>query len=215
MTDGEKLIEIQKHTGLTWKELAVKLGLKSAQTFTDIRGGRHGISMKLANRIIQAFPNIRREWLMFGSGPMTNEETAGIVTLYDSTDDFPAAKEGRQTETINVGSCFPKAEIAIRNTSEGMSEYPVGCILVMRRVVDMQLLIPGNNYLVETDEFCIVKRVQKAKDDSHIALYSSNMATYPDGKLVYEPFEIPIDSVRRVFSVLGYIYPQTSDINKV
>ena len=74
MTDGEKLVEVQKMTGLTWKELAAKIGIASAQTFTDIRNGRHGISMKLANRIIEAFPDIRQEWLMFESGPMTRDE---------------------------------------------------------------------------------------------------------------------------------------------
>ena len=68
---------------------------------------------------------------------------------------------------------------------------------------------------METNEFCIVKRVQKGADNAHIALYSSNVATYPDGKLIYEPFEIPIDSVRRIFSVIGYIYTQANDINKV
>lgn len=216
MTDGEKLLEIQRMTGLTWKELAAKVGLASAQTFTDIRSGRHGISKKLVNSIIEAFPEIRREWLMFESGPMTQGEAAGMVALYDSANDLSANQDsGRCSDIINVGSCFPKAEMAIRNTSDGMVEYPIGCILVLRRVMDTKLLIPGYNYLVETNEFSIVKRVQKGKDDAHITLYSSNSATYPDGKLIYEPFEIPIDSVRRIFTVLGYIYSQATDINKV
>ncbi|MCH5346336.1 MAG: hypothetical protein J1E63_04465, partial [Muribaculaceae bacterium] len=71
------------------------------------------------------------------------------------------------------------------------------------------------NYLVETNEFCLVKRIQKGADDNTIALYSSNTATYPDGRQIHEPFEIGIDSVRRVFSVLGYIYIQSSELNKV
>jgi len=216
MTDGEKLIQVQQMTGLTWKELAARVGLASAQTFTDIRSGRHGISAKLANKIVEAFPEIRREWLMFESGPMTQSEAAGMIALYDSADELANNKEGgRCADIINVGSCFPKAEMAIRNTSDNMVEYPTGCILVLKRVVDTNLLIPGNNYLVETNEFSIVKRVQKGKDEAHIALYSSNCATYPDGKLIYEPFEIPIDSVRRIFTVLGYIYTQANDINKV
>lgn len=217
MTDGEKLEEIRQMTGLQWKELAAKVGLASGQTFTDIRNGRHGISMKLANRIIEAFPEIRREWLMFESGPMTQKEAAGMIALFNSTEDLGAnmTDDKGTSESINVGSCFPKAEIAMRNTSDSMTEYPVGCILVMKRVMDMKLLMPGNNYLIETNEFVTVKRLQKGKDEAHIALYSSNCATYPDGKLIYEPFEIPMDSVRRMFYILGYIYPQSNDINKV
>lgn len=213
MTDGEKLIEIQQMTGLTWKDLADKVGIASAQTFTDIRGGRHGISMKLANKIIEAFPEIRKEWLMFESGPMTHKEAEGMIAMLNSVEEITDSKSS--PDYINVGSCFPKAEIAIRNTSDSMAEYPVGCILVMKRVMDMKLLIPGNNYLIETNEFVTVKRLQKGKDNAHIALYSSNCATYPDGKMIYEPFEIPIDSVSRMFYVLGYIYPQANDINKV
>lgn len=213
MTDGEKLLEIQQMTGLSWKELASKVGIASAQTFTDIRGGRHGISLKLANKIIEAFPEIRREWLMFESGPMTRGEAAGMIALFNSAEEIGCDKQA--TESINVGSCFPKAEIAMRNTSDSMVEYPVGCILVMKRVMDKNLLMPGTNYLVETNEFAVVKRIQKGKDEAHIALYSSNEKKYDDGKVVYEPFEIPMDSVKRMFCVLGYIYTQAPDINKV
>lgn len=217
MTDGEKLQEIQQMTGLQWKELAAKIGIASAQTFTDIRNGRHGISLKLANKIIEAYPEIRREWLMFESGPMTHKEAAGMIAIFNSTEDLGAnMADGKgASDTINVGSLFPKAEIAVRNTSDSMTEYPVGCILVMKRVMDVKLLMPGNNYLIETNEFVTIKRLQKGKDEAHIALYSSNCATYPDGKLVYEPFEIPMDSVKRIFYILGYIYPQANDINKV
>lgn len=216
MTDGEKLIALQQKTGLTWKELAARVGIASAQTFTDIRGGRHGISLKLANRIIEAFPDIRREWLMFESGPMTNSEMVGFINMYESTGDLSSDKSGSEVaDKINVGSCFPKAEMAVRYSNGDMVEYPSGCILVLRRVVDTNLLIPGYNYLVETEEFCVAKRVQKGSDDAHIALYSTSTDTYPDGKLIHEPFEIPIDSVRRIFSILGYIYPQSNDINKL
>lgn len=216
MTDGEKLQALQHMTGLSWRELAEKVGIASAQTFTDIRSGRHGISLKLANKIISAFPQVRREWLMFESGPMTIDEPAGVVALYNNVEELSGSVlSGLSSEAINVGSCFPKAELAIRNTSESMTEYPVGSILILKRVMDVKLLIPGNNYLVETNEFSVVKRLQKGKDDNYIALYSTNDAKYPDGRLVYEPFEIPMDSVNRVFNVLGYIYTQSSDIGKV
>ncbi len=215
MTDGEKLEEIQQYSGLTWKELAQRVGLASAQTFTDIRNKKHGISMKLANRIVEAYPDIRREWLMFGMGAMLKPKEEKGINLYDasSANGGEAISEGRMVGRIDVGSCFPHAEIAVRNNSDSMTEYPVGCILVLKRVCDFDLMIPGANYLVETKEFSVVKRYQKGKDDAHIALYSSNPSAYPDGRLVYEPFEIPMDSVKRVFSVIGYIYTQATDIN--
>lgn len=216
MTDGEKLEDVQRHLNMTWKEMAQKVGLASAQTFTDIRSGRHGISMKLANRITEAWPEIRREWLMFGQGAMLRQTDERGIKLYDNAaSEGVALDDNRIVDSIDVGSCFPNAEIAVRNNSDSMTEYPVGCILVLKRVCDVNLLMPGSNYLVETDEFSAVKRYQKGSDNAHIALYSSNNATYPDGRLVYEPFEIPMDSVKRIFTILGYIYTQTNDINKL
>lgn len=214
MTDGQKIEKIQQMTGLSWKELAEKVGIANQQRFTDIRNGRHGISMKLCNRIIEAFPQIRREWLMFESGPITQEEAASTISLYGSAEDLAMGNTAVCGEAINVGTCFPKAEVAIRNNSDSMTEYPVGCLLVLKQVIDTDFLIPGNNYLVETDEFAVVKRVQKGRDEAHIALYSSNEKKYDDGKLVYEPFEIPVSSVRRIFCLLGYVFVQTTDINK-
>lgn len=216
MTDGEKLEEIQRHYNLTWKELAQRIGLASAQTFTDIRAGRHGISMKMANRFAEAFPELRREWLAFGQGTMFKQDEERGIKLYECTSaDGMAIDDSRVVGSIDVGSCFANAEIAMRNNSDSMVEYPIGCILVMKRVCDVNLLMPGSNYLVETDEFCAVKRYQKGKDNAHIALYSTNATAYPDGRLVYEPFEIPMDSVKRIFTILGYIYTQTNDINKL
>lgn len=212
MTDKEKLIELQKMTRLTWKDLAAKIGIPSAQTFTDIRAGRHGISMKLANRITAAYPNVRMEWLTLGIGPMTTGEEDGAIPFYEAADGI---SPGRLSGTIDIGTCFPKADAAVRNTDAGMAEYPVGCILVLKRVLDMGLLVPGCNYLVGTSEFTAVKRLQKGSDGAHVALYSTCQATYPDGRPVYEPFEIPLESVRDIFSVLGYIYTQATDANKL
>lgn len=212
MNDAERISEVRKLTGLTWKGLAEKIGIASAQTFTDIRSGRHGISVKLANKIIQAFPNIRREWLMFESGPMTTDESDDKIVVYKSVEELEAPRNIHSMERINPGSLFPQAEVALRNNNDSMTEYPLGCILVMRRVMDKTLLIPGCNYLIETSEFSIVRRLQKGSDEAHITLYSTNTATYADGTQIYEPFEIPIDSVRRVFCILGYIFPQSSEI---
>lgn len=215
MTDGEKIEKIQSHVNLTWKDLAQRVGLASAQTFTDIRSGRHGISTKLANRIAQAFPEIRREWIMFEQGNMLKRDEECGIKLYDgaSAEGVVMFDDNRVVGTINIGSCFPSAELAIRNNSDSMVEYPIGCILVLKKVQDVNLLIPGCNYLVETSEFNAIRRVQRGRDDAHIALYSSNNATYPDGRMIYEPFEIPMESVKRIFTVLGYIFTQGADMN--
>lgn len=215
MTDKERLEELRQYSGMTWKELAEKIGT-APQTFTDIRGGRHGISKGLASKIQSAFPDLRQEWVVFGKGPMTKQEQSRNIPLFESTNtDGGAFDESRAIGCINVGSCFPRAELAMRNTSDCMSEYPNGCILILRRVSDVNILVPGGNYVVETKEFALPKRMQKGSKENYIALYSTNESKYPDGKLIYEPFEIPMDSVMRIFSIIGYIFTQATEITAV
>lgn len=213
MSDKERVEELQRYSGLNWKELAHKLGMNTPQTFTDIRGGRHGISKGLASKILAAFPDLRQEWLVFGEGPMTKKDAANEIPLFDLSPNNPdALADANRKGSVDLGACFPKAEMAMRYTGEGMTEYPDGCVLILRRVRDVNLLVPGTDYVVETREFCVVKRLQKGHDGNHIALYSTNPATYPDGKPVYEPFEVPLEAVTRVFGIMGYIFTLSSDI---
>lgn len=110
---------------------------------------------------------------------------------------------------INAGGWFDGRETAaIRHYGESMVEYPNGCILAVKEVRNINLLVPGRNYVIETDEYRVTKRIQKGSKPGMIALYSSNKEKYDDGRLIYEPFEIHLNDIRRVFSILGYIVNQ-------
>lgn len=209
MTDGERIIALQRRCGLLWKDLAERIGLASTQTLTDIRNGRHGISTRLANRILEEFPYIRREWLVLGTGAMTNEEESAAIPLLNNVG------LANNSESIIPSSIFPQAEAAYRVTDNSMDEYPLGAVLLLKRVGDINLLIPGKNYVVETKEFTLAKRLQNGSKDDTIALYSTNKETYPDGKLIHEPFQIPLESVERIFAIVGYVYVQSSEISSM
>lgn len=212
MTDKERLEELRQYSGLSWKDLASKVGT-NPQTFTDIRGGRHGISKGLSVKILNAYPDLRQEWVVFGTGPMTKQESSRNIPLYETAGgSSDALAAGNCAGCINVGSCFPKAEMALRNASNAMTEYPVGSILILKRVGDVNMLVPGSNYVVETAEFVLPKRLQTGSTDNSIRLYSTNTATYPDGNLIYEPFEVPLEAVTRIFSIIGYIYTHSNEI---
>jgi hypothetical protein len=86
-----------------------------------------------------------------------------------------------------------------------MTEYPSGCILALKEVIDRELIIPGRDYMIETSEYRVTKRIQKGKDADHITAYSTNTETYPDGRLIHEPFDIPWRSIRQIALVLGFV----------
>ena len=113
---------------------------------------------------------------------------------------------------INAGDWFDGRETAaIRHVGNSMVEYPDGCILAVREVRERRLLVPGRNYVIETDEYRVTKRVQLGREKNCIALYSTNQEKYDDGRLVYEPFEVYFEDIRRIFVVLGYIVNQSGE----
>lgn len=204
MTDAERLIVVKNKTGLQWKELAAQLQLTSAQRFTDIRSGRYGISHDLAKRIHERFPAFSIQWLISG----TEELKEGLPVINPNV-----ISDGSPKPLVNLQDCFPGAEGVVRMCDDGMVEYPVGAILVIKEVKDVSLLVPGRNYLICTDEFFTARRVQQGSNANSIALYASNPATYPDGRLVYEAFEISKDALRKVYSIQGYIVSEVANIN--
>lgn len=114
-------------------------------------------------------------------------------------------------EYIDTGDWFRDASAAIRHYGESMIEYPTGCILAIKDVYDRELIIPGRDYVIETSEYRVTKRIQKGKDPEHFTAYSTNPETYADGRLIHEPFDIPWRAVRRISYVLGYVVKKNGE----
>ena len=68
---GERVEQLRKYLGMSYTEIAAEIGKKTGQSFYDIISGRHGISQDLAAAILERWPEVRREWLMFGEGDIT------------------------------------------------------------------------------------------------------------------------------------------------
>lgn len=71
MSDSERIKRLEEYTGLSLNKLAAAIGIKSPQTFYDIKSGKHGISKDLAEKIKSKYLNINISWLLSGEGEMT------------------------------------------------------------------------------------------------------------------------------------------------
>ena len=131
--------------------------------------------------------------------PLYDDATIGGVNEQAAIVDDSA----RPTEWIDAGDWFPTATAAIHHYGDSMVEYPSGCILALKRVNDPTLLISGENYVIETDEYRITKKI--LDDGDYIIAYSSNMETYPDGRQIHSPIRIPKESIRHMDLVLGCV----------
>ena len=198
MNDKERLEALMKEYSLNARKLALSVGV-TPQTIYDIQKGKHGISKDLAEKISVKYLNVSRLWLLTGSGEMLSKKR---IPLYDDTATIGGLNgtvacvddAARPTEWIDAGDWFPNATSAIHHYGDSMTEYPSGCILALKRVNNWSLLINGENYVIETDEFRITKQIQDEGDC--IVAYSSNTETYPDGRLIHAPIRIPKESSR-------------------
>jgi hypothetical protein len=190
-------------------------------------------------KILTIYPDISPEWLLTGVGSMLRTDVASEpihkYNVYDASKEKTAVSTNKKiplyddvvsiggistavanvddsaypSEYIDTGDWFPEATAAIRHYGESMLEYPEGCILAVKEVVERHLIIWGRDYVIETNEYRITKRVQRGVENGCIRAYSSNPATHPDGTLIHEPLDIAFADIRRVFLVLGMVIKKT------
>ena len=222
----ERLIEFLAYLGMGQTKFEEKVGLSRGFVNTL----KDNLTLKTLTKIETAYPELNTDWLKTGEGEMLKEEKSGVqfygpenaptgkrlIPLYDdgATTIGGNLKRGRSanmqsnshpTEWIDPGDWFKNVTAAIRHYEDSMIEYPSGCVLALREVQDKMLLIPGKDYVIETTENRVTKKIQLGADDTYIRCHSTNTETYPDGTLVHQPFNIRFDNILKIFEVLGYV----------
>ena len=81
-TDAQRIAALLDYTHLNGKNFALRIGLRYPDSIYHIQRGRNGISDKLADRIVMAFPEIDKGWLLSGEGDMLRSERnrAPVIT---------------------------------------------------------------------------------------------------------------------------------------
>ena len=189
----------------------------------------NGMSEENTSRFLAYYTNVSPEWLLTGVGEMlkiaikenNHDEMAkrNFIPLYNDVATIggvnslaaSATSVSQTTEYIDAGDWFPGATEAIRHYGDSMVEYPSGCILALKKVEDLRLLLWGRNYCIETNEYRITKRLNKSKSKDYLVGYSSNIEVYPDGNLIHEPIDIPTETIRSIYQVLGCVTKEYSN----
>lgn len=213
-----RIEKVAEYYGISMLALSKRIGRKDAQVFYDMKSGKvQGISSNLLEKFKESLPEINMVWLQTGEGdmlakrkiPLYDDPTIGGVNeLAANVDD-----SARPTEWIDAGDWFPTATSAIHHYGDSMVEYPSGCVLVLKRVNDPKLLLSGENYVIETDEYRITKKI--LDDGDCIMAYSTNQETYPDGRQIHSPIRIPKESIRHLDLVLGCVIKKFSTPVKI
>lgn len=196
------------------KEIGASKGVfsRAIKNSTDIQS-------KWITKVVENYPLYSEGWLLTGKGEMlkSDKSSKNLIPLYDDVatiggTNVVATMNGisQSTEMIDAGDWFPNVTAAIRHYNDSMVEYPSGCILALQQIKEVHSIVWGRNYVIETDEIRVTKRMQTADNNDYIMGYSTNTETYPDGKLIHEPLKILKQDITRIFLVLGRIVKEHS-----
>jgi phage repressor protein C with HTH and peptisase S24 domain len=109
-------------------------------------------------------------------------------------------------EMIDAGDWFRDATGAMRVHGNSMyPNYPSGCIVAFKQVNDIVLLLYGQDYMIETSEYRVIKRIQKSLIADNLLLCSYNDEKDSREFYVHENFDVPLDKITRIFRILGKV----------
>lgn len=208
MTYEEEQMRVRLQTlmhreGISQGELANKIGRPQSNLSKILRSERH-IPRGFAADIIKAFPNISKDWLMFGEGTMYNDEASTIIPQGETRPRLPKSGTGGHLEDYYQGEkrvlCQEKPIVTqfsdydfslIVKNSRMSPKYERGDELFFKRSTIIEW---GNDYLVDTSEGPKFKRIFDEGDK--IRCVSYNHVEYPD-------FEIPKDLIYGYYRIVG------------
>lgn len=211
------IAKMRKSLGMTQDDFRKKMGI-SQSYLSELETGKKKISNDQLDKLIELFGDEFVKGFSQTGDMISKYSYSNKIPFYDDistigglNDKIADVTENAEvTRWIDTGDWFRDATSAIRHYGDSMVEYPSGSILALRRVEDWRLIIWGRNYVIETTEFRITKRLQDGGDD-YIIAYSSNMATNPDGTLIHSPIRIPKETIRSIDLVLGCVTKECGD----
>ena len=210
-TVKERTIQFIKYKGISMKSFEELCGLSTGY----VTSMRKGYGSEKLNNVLIAFPDLNRDWLLYGEGDMLksgiersvkdgsgNEdieiEHVRLLPLFahgGSLSDFTVSVKDSDCE--KVVSPVKGADFAIQVTGDSMApEYPSGSVILIKKINESAFIEWGKAYVLDTENGSVVKKVVPSDKEGCIRCVSIN----PDPS--FAPFDVPLCSVFGIYRVL-------------
>lgn len=155
--------------------------------------------------ILNTYPELSRDWLLYGEGEMLKasseeERTDGkeipllpINAIGGSLGEFSAAVMPHECEMLLAP--IKGADMAITIAGDSMfPQYPSGSVVLIKKINEKAFIEWGNVYVLDTVNGTIIKRVQPGEDESCIICESIND--------FYKPYKVKLSDIMGFYRVL-------------
>lgn len=203
----ERLQQFLKSEGISASEFARKMGLSPAY----LPSMRKSMPVEKVERLTEIFPQINRDWLLYGEGNMYRDELKekGIepyklhkhmVPLIPSQAQagyFPLIEGGVMPEDCQPIYCpNTDAQLAIRVRGDSMEpKIHDGTILFIKKINEKAFIPWGSPLVLNTENGSIVKMLYPSdKGEDYLEARSYNKD--------YPPFIIPMESIYGIYRII-------------
>lgn len=174
-TSYERLERVIEWSGLSPHNFAIKIGMQRSEKIYRIIRNKENIGIKLAMLIRNTYPQISREWLLYGTGKMEDKP------LYNEADSIPYFEHPHFEPIFNLLIPNFDAEKARRMKDEAMSPtIPLNALIALKPAT-LESIVYGKIYHVQTENFSVVRIVRKSeRAEDELILQVTNKEHYDD-----------------------------------
>lgn len=211
-TVKDRTLEFIKFKGLTMKAFEQRCDLSTGY----VTSMRKGYGSEKLNNVLTAFPELNREWLLYGEGDMLSSSSSAqpqpsvknervtddeaykvplvpISALGGSLNDFNLAVKRDDCETVI--SPIKDIDMAIKISGDSMEpEYPSDSQVFVKKINERAFLEWGRVYVLNTCNGIVIKRLMPTNDPNTVLCESINPK--------YPPFEVNLENVNGVYRVM-------------
>ena len=205
MSVKERISEFCKYKGISIRQFEIQCNMSNGY----VSSMRKGLGIEKLENVLSSFPELNRDWLLYGEGEMLKGEVHTFnlkaegerlnrrVPVFDltATAGFMSAYKDIPSDIIDYITIpnLPPVDGAIYARGDSMSPLIAsGDIIIFKKVE----LIPDNilwghiyiiSYSLDGDDYTVLKYVRQSPREGHIRLESFNSR--------YDPQDIPSSSI--------------------
>lgn len=194
------------------KKYLIYKGLK-VQPFEKSIGASNGyvsgmvntIGNKYLNIILTTYPDLNRDWLLYGEGEMLNspadQRPSDLIPLIPM--EATAGYSDGFADGVSLPMCnhiknpFPGSEIAIQVSGDSMTpDIKSGDRLYLKRINERAFMPWGHAVVLDTINGALVKEIYPCDDDPDYIIAKSTNPKYP-------PYRVEVSSILGVYKIVG------------
>lgn len=180
----ERLEQVIRATHHSANSFAKHIGLPRGENLYQIKRGNNRISLDVAQRIHELYPQYSISWLMFGaddSGFLPGEESQIVRVpvfrdLQKITNPLPDQTDGQLILSASVAN---GAQVAVPYTDDILNPYLRNSMMLLR-VCGIDDIVYGNIYLVVTDRMRVFRIIQKDNNPKVLRLKTQQSDMFSD-----------------------------------